>query len=62
MPDVKKKRDAGQPIKFSYRVNDSSGGGLELSRNRSVAKRNNAAFHVEWIEHWANEVEFAFER
>jgi hypothetical protein len=62
LPDVKKKRDAGQPIKFSYRVNDSSGGGLELSRNRSVAKRNNAAFHVEWIEHWANEVEFAFER
>jgi hypothetical protein len=34
---------------------------MELSKRRSVAKRN-ASFHVDWIEHWANELEFAFEK
>ncbi|MCX7049186.1 MAG: hypothetical protein NTX50_27340 [Candidatus Sumerlaeota bacterium] len=62
IPEVKKRLDLGQPIKFSFRVNDNAGGGcMELSRNRSVAKRN-ASFHVDWAEHWANELEFGFER
>jgi hypothetical protein len=62
MPEVKKRLDAGQTIKFSFRVNDNGGRGcLELSRRRSVAKRN-GSFTVDWVEHWANEMEFAFER
>jgi hypothetical protein len=62
LPAVKQALDAGRTIKFSFRVNDNAGGGcLELSRNRSVAKRN-GSFHVDWAEHWANELEFAFER
>jgi len=52
----------GRTIKFSYRVNDNAGTScMELSRGRSVAKRN-GSFKVDWVEHWANELEFAFER
>lgn len=58
IPDVKKRLDAGQTIKFSFRVNDNtSGPTMELSKGRSVAKRN-GSFHVDWGEHWANELEF----
>ena len=60
IPEVKKCLDAGRPIKFSFRVNDNAGGGtMELSRGRSVAKRN-PSFHVDWAEHWANELEFGW--
>jgi len=63
MPDVKKLLDAGKTVKFSFRVNDNAGRScMELARERSVSKRNSHAFHVDWTEHWANEVEFAFER
>ncbi len=52
----------GKLVKFSFRVNDNAGvGSMELSRKRSVAKRN-GSFTVDWTEHWANELEFAFER
>lgn len=62
MPDVKRKLDANQPIKFSFRVNDNAGGGtMELSKNRSIAKRN-GSFHVDWVEHWANELEFGWQK
>lgn len=59
IPDVKRRLDAGQPIRFSFRVNDSAGGGMELSRDRSVAKRG-GAFHVDWVEHWENQVAFGW--
>jgi len=62
IPDVKKRLDAGQTIKFSYRVNDNQGPALELAAGRSVSKDNPPAFHNDWTTHWANEVEFAFER
>jgi hypothetical protein len=63
IPAVKKRLDNGQTIKFSFRVNDNADTGcMELSRDRSVAKHNNESFHVEWVEHWANELEFGFER
>ncbi len=62
IPDVRKKLDAGRTIKFSFRVNDNKGSGcMELSRGRSVAKRN-GSFHADWVEHWANELEFGFEK
>jgi len=62
IPEVRQHMLAGQPIKFSFRVNDSAGVGcMELSRGRSVAKRG-ASFHVDWVEHWENEVEFGWER
>jgi hypothetical protein len=60
LPHVKQALDAGQNVKFSFRVNDNAGGGtMELSRERSVAKQN-ASFRVDWIEHWANELEFGW--
>jgi hypothetical protein len=63
IPAVKKKLDAGEPIKFSFRVNDNAGVGcLELARWRSVSRRSFPAFKADWIEHWANEVEFGWER
>jgi hypothetical protein len=61
VPHAKARLDAGQTIKFSFRVNDNAGVGcLELARGRSVSKQNFPAFRVDWIEHWANEVEFGF--
>jgi len=62
IPHVKQALDAGRTIKFSFRVNDNANVGcMELSRGRSVAKRN-GSFKVDWTEHWANELEFAFEK
>jgi len=62
IPEVKKRLDAGQPIKFSFRVNDDAGVGcMELSKGRSVAKRN-GSFTADWVEHWANELEFGWGR
>ena len=62
LPLVRKAMDQGQTIKFSYRVNDNAGiGCMELSRGRSVAKRN-GSFHADWVEHWANELEFGFKK
>lgn len=62
IPHVKAALGSKRPIKFSFRVNDNGGGGtMELSRERSVAKRN-PSFRVDWVEHWANEVEFGWER
>ena len=63
LPHVKQRLDARRAVKFTFRVNHSSGGGLmELAHRRSVSRNNGQAFHVDWQEHWANEVEFAFER
>jgi hypothetical protein len=62
MPEAKRRLDAGQTIKFTYRVNDGGNNAcLELSRRRSVAKRN-GSFKADWVEHWANELEFALDR
>ena len=62
LPDVKARLDAGETVKFTFRVNDDAGVGcMELSKGRSVAKRNNS-FRADWVEHWANELEFGFEK
>jgi hypothetical protein len=62
IPDVRKRLDAGRTTKFSFRVNDNDGGSYELAANRSVSKVNFLAFHADWKTHWANELEFGFER
>jgi hypothetical protein len=61
IPEVKAARDAGKPIKFSYRVNDNGAPGacMELARKRSASKRNES-FKPSWGEHWANEIEFGW--
>jgi hypothetical protein len=59
---VKQRRDAGQPVKFSFRVNDNRGPAYELAAQRSVSKDNPFAFHNDWQTHWANELEFGFEK
>lgn len=61
IPEVKQRLDAGQTVKFSYRVNDG-GGAYELAANRSVSKDNPMAFHNDWATHWANELEFGWEK
>lgn len=64
IPDVKKAIDKGENIKFSARVNDDGAGAacMEIARERSVSKKNSRAFHPDWKEHWANEVEFGVEK
>lgn len=61
LPEVKARRDAGQTVKFSFRVNNG-GSAFELAAGRSVSKDNPLTFHNDWSTHWANEVEFGFER
>lgn len=61
LPEVKARRDAGQKVKFSFRVNNA-GSAFELAAGRSVSKDNPLTFHNDWSTHWANEVEFGFER
>jgi len=63
IPEVKAKRDAGEPVKLSFRVNDNAGTAcMELARERSVSKSNSSTFRDDWVQHWANEVEFGWER
>jgi hypothetical protein len=62
IPDVKKRLDAGETIKFSFRVNDNGGPSYELATDRSVSKINFLAFHNDFATHWANELEFKFEK
>jgi len=45
-----------------FRVNDNDGPSMELAGERSVSKKNSYTFHPDWVEHWANEVEFSFEK
>jgi len=60
IPEVKAAMLADRPIKFSFRVNDNAGDGcMELSRGRSVAKHG-GSFHVDWLEHWENQVQFGW--
>jgi hypothetical protein len=61
LPEVKKRLDAGQTVKFSFRVNNG-GSAFELAAGRSVSKDNPLSFHNDWSTHWANEVEFGFEK
>ncbi len=62
IPAVKKRLDLNQTIKFSYRVNDdTSNDCMELSKGRTVSKIN-GSFMVDWKLHWANELEFSFEK
>ncbi|MCG9894742.1 MAG: PA14 domain-containing protein [Fimbriimonadaceae bacterium] len=61
IPDVRRLRDEGKTVRFSFRVNDSNGPSYELAQGRSVSKQNFLAFHPDWVTHWANEIEFAFE-
>jgi len=61
LPEVKARVDAGQTVKFSFRVNNG-GTAFELAAERSVSKDNPLSFHNDWSTHWANEVEFGFER
>jgi len=63
LPHVKQRLDAGETVKFSFRVNqDKRGPTMELAMNRSVSELNRMAFQVSWNNHWANELEFAFEK
>lgn len=63
IPHVKKLLDAGKTVKFTFGVNNNTRGPvMELAKERSVSKRNGMALHCDWSEHWANELEFAFEK
>ena len=64
MPETRKRLAAGEPIRFTFRVNDNdpATGGYELAEDRSVSKLDNYSLHDYWLSHWANEVEFGFEK
>jgi hypothetical protein len=62
IPHVKKIRDSGKCVKFSFRVNrENRGPEMELPRGRSAAEGLSPSFHPNWVPHWPNELEFGFE-
>ena len=62
IPHVKKLRDSGKCVKFSFRVNhENRGPDMELPRGRSAAEGLSPSFHPNWVPHWPNELEFGFE-
>jgi hypothetical protein len=62
IPAVKNKLDQDQNIKFTFRVNDNGNPGImELSNQRSVS-RQGGCMHVDWVEHWTNELEFGWDK
>jgi len=62
IPEVKKRLAAGEKVKFDFRVNDNGGPSFELADGRAVSKFNSTTFHNNWQTHWANELEFGFEK
>jgi len=62
MPEVRKRIQAGETIKFTCRVNNNKGEAHELGANRSVSKFNSYTFHDDWQTHWSNEIEFGAEK
>lgn len=62
IPEAYQRMRRGETIRFSFRINDNAGPAYELAVGRSVSKDNPRAFHNDWTAHWANEIEFAFER
>ena len=62
IPHVKQLRDAGEIVKFSFRVNHQTRGpDMELPIGRSAAEGLSPSFHPNWAPHWPNELEFGFE-
>ena len=63
IPDVAKLMRAGDPVKFTCRVNKNTGGpDMELAMHRAVSRVNTPALHVQWAHHWANELAFGWEK
>lgn len=62
IPLVKKALDAGDTIKFTFRVNDDKGNAMDLAEDRSVSQKNPYTFHPDWISSWSNDLEFSFEK
>ena len=60
--DVKALMEASEPVKFSFRVNYARAASRQLGAERSATRRNAAAFHAVGGAHWANELEFGWER
>jgi hypothetical protein len=60
--DVRRRADAGETVRFTFRVNDNEGPAYELNANRSVSQLNTYALHNYGEEHWSTETEFAFEK
>jgi hypothetical protein len=62
IPAVRALMEAGEPVKFSLRVNYGQVESRELARGRSASRLNEPAFHAIGQPHWANELEFGWQR
>ena len=62
IPEVQALMAAGKPVKFSFRINYDRAASRELGQGRSAARLNGPAFHAVGGTHWANELEFGWQR
>ena len=54
--------EKGELLKFSFRINHDQGQSRELAQGRSASQINGPAFQSLGQVHWANEIEFGWER
>ncbi len=62
IPEVQALMEKGELLKFSFRINHDQGQSRELAQGRSASQINGPAFQSPGQEHWANEIEFGWER
>lgn len=63
LTEVKKRLDAGQSVRFTFRVNNNGNvAALELNANRSVSRTNTYALHDLWAQSWEPQTEFVLEK
>ncbi len=53
---------AGEPLRFSFKVNHDDGGTMDLTAGRSIAEGKSNSFHPDWGPSAPVEVPFGWER
>ena len=61
MPEVKALRDAGKPVKFTFRANREGAASIELGEGRAITTSTGSTFSPDWKRSFSNELEFSFE-
>ncbi len=62
MPEVKALRDAGKPVKLSFRANREGAASIEFGDGRAATRPGGMTFSPDWKQSYTNEIEFSFEK
>lgn len=62
IPAVQALKDAGETVKFAFRINSNQGTTLQTGKGRSACAGFSFGFHPEWRSGFPNNLEFSFEQ